>query len=307
MIIVKESRKGNYLVTIVIGEKYLANWSRIVKKSWLDYAEKFDIGIIIFTEDLLPQSDPLWKKANWQKLLIPKKLIDSQIDCDLICYIDSDIIINPFSPDIFEYAVSNKVGVVSVRNNMPFDFYEVNRRLAYLRRKFLDREYNLYSAQHFSTEELYGYHGFVDQGDEFCAGILLYAPTDVVEIFEKWFALYKSDVKSITDGGEQTHLNYHIFSSNMATFLPYRFQAIWAFELAWSHAGLFEEEFREKDNLKNAFFQIFMNNYFVHFAGKQKETTHAFSDEIIDLETFKTKWEGLDVYMNEKFVPNPLR
>lgn len=304
---VKESKSGNYLVTIVIGESYLSNWTKLIKKSWQEYAEKFDVGIIIFTEDLLLRSNPFWKKATWQKLLIPKNLIESGIACNYVCYLDSDVVISPFAPNIFDWATPEKVGVVSVRQNLPFDFFEVNKRLAYLRKEFIDESYRLDTAQHLSTKQLYDYHGFSDQGDEFCAGVLLFSPNQMGKLFEEWFFLYKSDVQSITDGGEQTHLNYHLFSNSLANLLPYRFQAIWAFEVAWSHIDLFEERFLDLESLRNAFSQILLNNYFLHFAGKQIETTVAFSAEILNVLDNLKKWGDLHVYMNKELFAKPLR
>jgi len=304
--IIRESKKGLYLITIVIGESYISDWAKMVKESWLHYCEKFEIGIIIFTEDLLPKSNPHWKKANWQKLLISKQLIKSDVNCNYICYLDSDIIISPFAPNIFDWAMPNKVGVVSARKNMPYDYFEINKRLAYLRKKFLEASYRLDSAQHFSTRELYDYHSFPDQGDEFCSGVLLFSPTEMNKYLEEWFFLYKSDVRSITAGGEQTHLNYHIFSNNLAHLLPYKFQAIWAFEVAWSHMRLFEEEFLNKKSIREAFIQVLLNNHFVHFAGNQIETSKAFDGEV--LETFNSLkvWQGLDEYLRQEVIPKPL-
>ena len=189
---------------------------------------------------------------------------------------------------------------------MPYDYFEINKRLAYLRKKFLDPSYRLDSAQHFSTRELYDYHSFPDQGDEFCSGVLLFSPTEMNHYLEEWFFLYKSDVRSITAGGEQTHLNYHIFSNNLAHLLPYKFQAIWAFEVAWSHIRLFEEEFLDKKSIKEAVIQVVLNNHFVHFAGNQIETSKAFDREVLDTLNSLKLWQGLDEYLRQEVIPKPL-
>lgn len=304
--VLRESRNDCNLVTIIIGDQYLHNWNSLVNTSWIKYADRFNLGIII-TGGLIPQDHPYWKKATWQKLLIPKALINSQIHCKFVSYIDSDIVINPFAPNIFESALPHKVGVVSIRQNMPYEFQAINRRLAYLRRKFIDESDPLNSAQHFSTKELYNYYGYDDQGDEFCAGILLFDPSKISKAFEDWFYLYKSDVKSITDGGEQTHLNFHIFSSNLANPLPYQFQAIWAYEIAWHHSNLFEEQFANRENLRKAFSQILLNNYSVHFAGKQPETSFAFVDSVLDVPHYIDSWNDLDMYNKSVITPRPMR
>ena len=144
------------------------------------------------------------EKATWEKLLIPRQLIERGIKCDYVCYIDSDVLINPFAPNIYNWGILDKVGVVSVRNNLPFSFSEITKILAYLRREFIDNTCRLDTSQHFSTEQLYRFHSFSDQGDEFCAGGLLFSPSHVATSLEEWLFLYRSDVKNITDGGDQT-------------------------------------------------------------------------------------------------------
>jgi len=304
--IVRQTGNGNYLVTIAIGVSYFESWNNVSLPSWIRYAEKYDLGIIVITADLLERHNQFWKKPTWQKMLIPKYIFEQKVECNFVCYIDSDVIINPFAPNIFDLAIHNKIGVVSVRHNMPFDFYEVNRRLAYLRRTYIEFDFSLTSAQHFSTKELYDYHGFPDQKDEFCAGVLLFSPKYFAEILESWFYLYRADVKSITNGGEQTHLNYHVLSSKVANFLPYKFQTIWSFEIAWSHFRLFEERFENEESLSEVLNQVLLNSYFLHFAGNQAETMSAFVKGVIDIDSFIEKWNDLDKYNYLKFIPKAL-
>ena len=54
-------------------------------------AKKHNIGLIIFKEDLIDQSNIFWKKATWQKLLIGKHIKESKITAKNICFLDSDI------------------------------------------------------------------------------------------------------------------------------------------------------------------------------------------------------------------------
>ena len=69
-IIIKPKFTNNYIVTIAIGEKYFNEWETYALPSWKEYCEKFDLGLIVFTNDLISKEDKKWKKAD---LMIYKK------------------------------------------------------------------------------------------------------------------------------------------------------------------------------------------------------------------------------------------
>ena len=88
----------NYLVTTVIGTSYLEDWERYSLPLWKDYCKLHSLGILAVTENLIEKDDPYWKKVNWQKLLIGSSINKFGIGANNICYLDSDILINPYSP-----------------------------------------------------------------------------------------------------------------------------------------------------------------------------------------------------------------
>ena len=100
-IILSPKIKKNYIVTIAIGDQYLSEWEQYALPSWKLYCEKYDIGLIVFTRDLISKQDLKWKKATWQKLLIGNTLKSKISNIDNICYLDTDILISPIAPDIF--------------------------------------------------------------------------------------------------------------------------------------------------------------------------------------------------------------
>ena len=57
--------------------------------------------MIIIDDYLIDKSHINFKKATWHKWLIGSKLNDLKIKVDNVCSIDSDFLINPFSPNIF--------------------------------------------------------------------------------------------------------------------------------------------------------------------------------------------------------------
>lgn len=297
--VIKTSKSGNYLVTIAIGTEYEQRFSKNSLESWKKYAEINDLGIIVFYDHIIDQSHPKWKKPTWQKLLIGKTLSESGYRIKYVCYLDTDIIINPFSPNIFDYHKSKKISVVSLRKDLPFSYDKTLKKLALLRRKFIDSKYPLDSALFASLKTLYEYQKLPVQSDEFCAGLLMFDPGDFATEMQQWFNLYDKSVGSITSGGDQTHLNYHILSLNIANFLDYEFQAIWAFEAANYYPFLFVDGFNNKALYNECIQSTLMRVNFLHFAGSWTESStfslNKFSLDFIYLELFREYQEFLKV------------
>lgn len=114
--IIKEPRNTkNYLVTIAIGEKYYNSWEFAALPLWKEYCEGNDIGLIVFHQDLVSKDYFAWKKATWQKLMIGTVLKENNIEVENVCYIDTDILINP---NVFDGYNEKTIGLVSLRKNI---------------------------------------------------------------------------------------------------------------------------------------------------------------------------------------------
>ena len=50
-----KSKLGNYISTIVIGKKVYNDWFNYAFPTWKKYCKKYNIGLIIFKEDLIDQ------------------------------------------------------------------------------------------------------------------------------------------------------------------------------------------------------------------------------------------------------------
>ena len=134
-VIIMPRHTKNLITTIAIGEKYYFDWKKYAMPSWIKYCKKYDLGLIVFTSDLIDQEDQFWKKATWQKMLLGDALKKGGIDANNICYLDTDIIINFEAPNIFSHYKNDKIGLVSLRNGLPFPREEARRRLAFLRNR----------------------------------------------------------------------------------------------------------------------------------------------------------------------------
>ncbi len=269
-VILKSEKSFNYLVTIAIGKKYYANWKKKVLNNWKKYCKKNDIGIIVFLDHLIDLKDEKWKKPHWQKLLVGDKIKKSNLKVNNVCWLDTDVHINFLSPNIFKNYNKKKIGLISLRKNLPFDYKVVTRKLAFLRHKHYDKNYPLDSSLFISLKKLYEYHDLPEQADEACTGVIIFNVKNHAKLFTSWFYKYDKEVKGLTTG-EQTHLNYEIQNYGKVQWLDYKFQAIWAFEMAWNYPFLYYYS-SNKSIVKECIESSLRNNYFLHFAGSWNES-----------------------------------
>ena len=88
---------------------------------------------------------------------------------------------------------------------------------------------------------------------------------------KQWFHKYTKNVYSITGGGDQTHLNYEIQSYGRVTWLNYRYQALWVFEMALYYSYLYPQRLLTV-LVMSVFLRQLRRNYFLHFAGSWYES-----------------------------------
>jgi len=262
-IILKSKKSDNYIVTLAIGKKYYNEWKKYAVPSWKQYCKKNDIGIICFDKELIDKKDPKWKKIIWQQLLIGKELKSEKVKN--VCYVDTDILINPLSPNIFKSYNPKKISISSNITGLPYNLNIVRKRVAYYRKSFLNSKYPLDSALFSNLKQLYGYSNLKAQKDEICSGVYIYNVSKHASLLEKWFYLYDKNVKSMTSGGIQIHLGYHILKTKNYQLLDYKFQAYWMYEMAMNYPFLYY--IKDKKIIKECVTASLMNNYFLHFAG----------------------------------------
>jgi len=270
---IEPGTSGQILTTIATGGSFLQLWESHARSGWEEYCHRHDLGLIVFEDELADRDGEAWKKAHWQKTLIGEQLAKYAPKVTNVCYLDTDILINPTAPNVFDCYRPDCIGLTSLRKNLPFPYDDVLRRMAFLRHTHYDSKYPLDSALFMSLDQLYGYHGMDVQSDEACTGLILFNVANHAELMCSWFYKYDSDVKSITNGGEQAHLNYEIQSHGKVIWLDYRFQAIWVFEMAWKYPFLYEADHREDIGLIRTCIEAALyQNHFLHFAGSWHES-----------------------------------
>ncbi len=294
----------DYVVTIAIGEKYLELWRSHASLGWLNYCKKYDLGLIVLTEDLINNSHPFWKKATWQKLLIGNYLLNMGIDVENILYLDTDILVGPYANNVFSIYEKGTVGLVSKRKNLPFPLQLVLKKIAYNRHYFYSKNYPLDSALFISLDDLYSYHGMDVMDDEACMGFIVFNKMHF-DFMEMCFYKYPSSVKSITNGGDQVHLNYEFQKYKSIQWYPYEYQAIWVYEMAANYSFLYKNVSEVNESLiRSCIGDVLVKSNFLHFAGSWGESlmwtsfddAYYASDEILSFEQ----------YLNTRSVGNPM-
>jgi hypothetical protein len=260
----------NVLVTTAIGKTYLRDWEQFSLPSWQKYAEKYQLGIACVTEDLLEKDDPHYKNGSWQKLLAPSAVLDEFPQVERFCLLDTDIQIGPFAPDIFANAPEGVYSVVSQLKGLPFPLDEVLRRMAFFRNHFYSNSYPLDSFLLGDVFDEFRDLGLTPPEDYFCAGLMV-LDRNHVEQMRGWF--YEVKESQNFHGWEQTHLNFWIQSQDHH-WLPYEYQALWNYEMAWKYPYLYSAalETPNREEVRAGVESSLWNNHFLHFAGSWYES-----------------------------------
>lgn len=192
----------NYVVQININrnqrsasQKY--DYSEMAWRKWCD---KNGVGYTSIKEDFIPQADP-----QWYKIFIPRILKESGIEFNQILYVDSDTIVHPDMPNVFDLS-ENKFCVV--RNFGSMDW--VCRSVEAYKQLFPD--INLSPFEYFNS------------------GFMLFNETHT-QLFEKLIEYYFENYTIINTfidkyhvGRDQPILNYFVKKELIPVkYFPYEF------------------------------------------------------------------------------------
>ena len=293
------------IATIAIGKSYFEDWEKFSKPLWERYCKRHQLGLIVFDQDLIERRNPLWKKPTWQKMLIGNALKANLPSIKNVCYLDTDILINPSAPNVFDSYDQNTIGVVSLRKNLPYPYENTIRRLAFLRNRFYDTDYPLDSALFISVEDLYKFHGVSVQEDEFCTGFFIFNVGSHSEKLNSFFLKYDKNTDSVTGGGDQTHFNYEIQKNFKVSWLDYRFQSIWVLEMAWKYPFLYDYGCNNSKLVKECIEASLFTNYFLHFAGTWYESDMWKIGGILESNKILNQFSEFSNYLKMPVTGNP--
>ncbi len=257
------------LVTLAVGASYEAMFEKYCRPVWAKYADRHQFDIIVITNPLDTSARSQSRSPAWQKCLI---LSDATVkNYDQVVWVDSDILINPASPDITDGVPLEKIGAA--------DEYSTPTREDYY--SYLQRFYELCDQQNINClknltptdfHRLYGFEG------EFTSvvqtGVMVLSPRYHQELLE--YVYYNYEDKGLNL--EMRPLSYEILTHDLAHWLSPKFNMLWPYIKQFNYPFLVSpSSFLEKGLLKIGIdFQAkmirkcvtatFLNNYFLHFA-----------------------------------------
>ena len=272
-VLIPPGKSGNVLATIAIGEQYLQPFMKYAYHTWEMYCRRHDLGLILFDDHLISKSDQNWKNPYWQKFLIGDYLSNQKLGIRSVCCLDTDILISPLAPNIFENRDETKVGLVSLRKNLAYPYEGSLRRMAFLRNRYFDQKYPLDSSLFVSIDGLYEMIGLDAQDDEACSGVFVFNCELHGLNMSNFYNSFDKSVMDRDGGGEQIFLNHFVQSKGLVEWLEYRFQAMWTYEMANKYPFLYKEKDQDQDLslIKKCIEASLFTNYFLHFAGSWHE------------------------------------
>ena len=69
---------------------------------------------------------------------------------------------------------------------------------------------------------------------------LLFSITISLQKNEKLVYKYKSNIQTLSGGGDEPIFNYEMFNTGQIKILEYKFQALWLYEMAFKFPFLYE-------------------------------------------------------------------
>lgn len=260
------------LVTTAIGGDYFHNWSQFSAPTWITYADRHKLGIAVLTDIPEAYALPPFLNGAWAKLVAPQIVLERFPRVNRFLLIDTDILISPIAPNIFDAVPEGRFGVVSLENT-PYPRGEVRRRVAFFRNRFYSRSYPLDSILHAEAREIFAQQGLPPHDDYFCSGVVVFDRQHLGRL-HAWLQSVTNDEVTASLAWEQPFLNHWIQSSE-PVWLDYRFQAIWAFEMAWKYPFLYElgSEIASSETASRCVESNLLENYFLHFAGSWFESS----------------------------------
>lgn len=266
-VIVRPGKAGNVIATNAIGGNYLAQWKRFAFPTWKRYCERHRLGLVVFDRYMVPEGCRAINKPYWQKLLIGDTLGKEMPAVRNVCFLDTDILINHTAPDVFESYDPRTIALVSRFNKLPYPMHAVLRRIAFFRHYCYDKDYPLDSYLFASMGQLYSNEGLPTQGDFATTGVFVFNVHNHSRMMRDWYLKYNYGIDTLDGGTEQVHLNYEVQKTGKTSWLDYRFQALWSFEMAWKYPFLYHFGRNDDRLIRECIEASLFTNYFLHFAG----------------------------------------
>jgi hypothetical protein len=276
------------IVTLAIGKPYEAMFEKYCKASWSLYTEKHGYDLIVITEHLDHSPRAQSRTPAWQKCLI---FSDPRTQhYDQVVWVDTDILINPNSPDITSEVPLEKIGVVDEAATPSKEDLELYSKRFHpyfvpsLKKQFMQHidapsqamtEYLKYA---FNPSAYYNDFGLDGKFNSIVqTGVMVMSPRYHRELLE--YVYYNYEDKGPEWNYEQRPLGYEILKQEKEFWLSKKFNMTWVIVKALTYpfldarATLMERllgkagiDYRAS-LISQCMTATFLNNYFLHYAG----------------------------------------
>lgn len=268
------------IVTLAVGKRFARMVRNYCHTNWKMYAEKYGYDLIIIKELLDKTEFGQSRCAAWQKCLVLSQ--DWSHKYDRIVWTDTDIIINPNSPNICNGVPEDKIGAVD-----EFSFptkQEYNIALSRMYKHWENLDYN--PTINFGAKAYYKNFGIECDFEEVVqTGVMVFNPKNHREVMEHVY--YNYEEKGLNY--EMRPLSYEIIKNNYHHWIDHRFNMHIQFLKALYYPFLLElgiqkpSGFCKKEIKKLCVDSMFANSYFLHFTGATEEM------KLLDWEKFINK------------------
>ncbi|MCF8481379.1 MAG: hypothetical protein K9H25_13170 [Rhodospirillum sp.] len=255
------------LVTLAIGQRYEGTFRAICEPGWRAYADAIGCDLIVFTEPL-DDSERAWARSPaWQKLLVFSH--PAILKYDAICYADSDILINPNSPSLFEAFQPNSVGLVRTENPTELQTFRLRAAVRAERHKKLTE-----SLGQPESDTPFAPFGIMESHDtRYNTGVMLCRPREFAHFFQKIYDKYE-DMGSAIYNYEQWPLLHELLSHGFVHDLDVLFNILFDDYLVY-YSGFVGSMPLNPESKKMVYnylvCYILKHGYFLHFAGRMAE------------------------------------
>lgn len=263
------------LVSLTLGEQYIALFKRYCEPNWRAYAEQHGYDLVIFDQPLDTSPRAASRSPSWQKCLILEQPELQQYE--QIVWVDSDIIINPTAPCICEHVPQTHIGAVET---FSLPSRELNRLCLQRLYDYLDQQ-NVTYLKEWDSNALYANFGLpTDYADVVQAGLMVMSPQHHQTAMRKTYDHYE-DKGATSWNYEMRPLSYELLKHYPITWLNPRFNTIWIYEKLLHYPFLMTGDWpatpsrwsksaqRQHQRFQQCLQAACDNAYFMHFAGTQ--------------------------------------
>lgn len=254
-----------FIATLAIGEKYLTRWESLSLPLWRIYCERHNIGLVAMVSSY---TDPQSRRADWQKFLLGRAMEESGYESGHVCFVDYDVVPNPYAPNVFLDVREENVGFVSEIFGLPYgEIKSLRRRVAFHRNRVSSGSYPLNSYLTAPVGQIYRDAGLSVLTDYGCGGLFIFNIEEHAKTFEREFSAEVDANRLTANVGEEVHLNHLIQSEFDVHWLPYEWHTLWFYEVAAYYPWLYARDQRSKDRVEQAIVSTLLRSHFLHFVG----------------------------------------